>query len=612
MKSSILMRRLIVAPAVALLLAPLAVAQYTGTADFTSKKQNIDGFGVAATFGRPIFIQQAVSPVPSQIVDQLFNPLTGAGITMLRLGVDDVLASGASSSGAAPNSGTLIVNTAPISCNVTPTYTWDHSNGGEVWLSQQALKYGVKRFFADSWGAPGYMKTNNSLVSGGVVCDGTSSTNTATQCKKTGFSDCRAAYANYMVQFVKFFQHDGVPVTDLGWINEPNTNTATYASMTPTAAQAITFTNVYGPIVRASGINVNQTCCDVFNWSTANTYDTTVINNATANSYVDIYTAHEYGQVANFVQNTGTPTKKNWMSEWGPASPAAYNPTWDKTFAGTSNNTNNGMFVANDISNALNKGSISAYIWWYADSTGATGGMIQMSAAQNATSFVVTKRLFALGHFARFVHPGAYQVAMSTNHTNLNATAFINPDGSKVINVVNNDTVADALTLGLDATTANWVPTSYFSDENDNIAPTNVATVSGTTLSANFAPRSLTTIVLAPPVVSGTVQLILTPTLQAQGDGSYIATLKISNAGSGTAQNVQLTSATLGTAVGSTLPVAALPYSVGNIAPGSFELVTVNFPAGQTAGTAVVEKYTGTYTGGSMGGSTRAVLPALP
>jgi len=611
MKSLIFIRQLIVVPAIALSLAPFAVAQYTGTVDFTAKKQNIDGFGVAATFGRPNMIQQAVSPISSQVVDQLFNPITGVGISMLRMGVDDVIGQSPTSSGPNVNSGTLIVNTPPVSCNVTPTYTWDHSNGGEVWLAQQAVKYGVKRFYANSWGAPAYMKTNNSLISGGVVCDGTSSTSTATQCKKTGFSDCRAAYSNYLVQFVKFFQQDGVPITDLSWINEPNANT-TYASMTPTSAQAINFIKVFGPIVRSSGINVNMTCCDVYNWSTANTFNTAVVNDPTANSYVDIYSAHEYGQVANFVLNTGTPSKKNWMTEWGPASPSAYNPTWDKVFAGTANNTNNGMLVANDISNAISKGNISSYLYWYADSTGATGGMIQMSAAQGATSYVVTKRLYALGHFARFVRPGAYQVAISTNHTNLNVTAFINPDGTKVINVVNNDTVADALTLGLDATSSNWVPTSYFTDENDSIAPTNIATVNGTTLSANFAPRSLTTVVLAPPVVAGSVQLVLTPTLQQQGDGGYLATVKISNLGSGTAQAVQLNAATLGTAVGSTMPVAALPFAVGNIAPGSFAVVTVNFPAGQAPGSTVIEKYTGTYSGGTFSGAMRAVLPALP
>jgi hypothetical protein len=59
-----------------------------------------------------------------------------------------------------------------------------------------------------------------------------------------------------------------------------------------------------------------------------------------------------------------------------------------------------------------------------------------------------------------------------------------------------------------------------------------------------------------------------------------------------------------------------MPYSVGNIAPSSSTVVSVNFPAGPTPGSTVVEKYTGTYSSSSgnsnFGGSFRAVVPALP
>ena len=644
MKCRTLVYQLISLPAVALMLAPAASAQLTGTVNFTSTIQQIDGIGVAATFGRPWYIQSASGNIPSQIVDQYFNPVTGAGVSMLRLGVDDVLGSGATDSGTAANSGILIVNTAPASCNVTPTYTWDHSAGGEVWFSQQAVKYGVKRFFADSWGAPGYMKTNNNLVSGGVVCDGTSSTSTQTQCKKAGFGDCRAAYANYMVQYIKDYLADGVPVTDMNWINEPNTNTGSYASMTPTSAQAITFIDAYGPILQAALPTVNQVCCDVYGWTTANTYNTAIVNNATANPYVNIYSAHEYGGVASFVLTTGTPKKKNWMTEIGPQSPVAYNPYWDTVYSGTNANYNGGMYWANDISNAFSKGQVSSYLYWYSDSTGATGAMMVMGSANQATSYTITARFYALAHFSRYVRPGAYEVSVSTSSpacSNITQgvgscivpTAFINPDGTKVINVVNNYTNAESLSLTLDAGTSGWVPTSYVTSAttipntatltyppepmSTAIALTpGVATVSATTLTASFPARSFTTIVLTPPVVAGTVELVVTPTHLAQADGTVLATLTVKNSGTGTAQNVTVTSASLGTSAGTTMPTGTLPFSIGNIAPGGSKIVNVNYAAGQTPGATVIEKIAGTYTSssgnGNFGASYRAIVPTLP
>jgi hypothetical protein len=125
----------------------------------------------------------------------------------------------------------------------------------------------------------------------------------------------------------------------------------------------------------------------------------------------------------------------------------------------------------------------------------------------------------------------------------------------------------------------------------------------------------MTAIVLAPPV-SAAVQLVLTTSLFAEGDGTFLGRVTVSNVGTGTAQNVQLNSASLGASVGSTLPTAALPYSMGNIAPGSSEVVYVNFPAGPTPGSVVLEKYLGTYNSSSGAGnfdaSARAMVPSLP
>ena len=110
------------------------------------------------------------------------------------------------------------------------------------------------------------------------------------------------------------------------------------------------------------------------------------------------------------------------------------------------------------------------------------------------------------------------------------------------------------------------------------------------------------------PGTQGTVQLATSASLVKLGDGSYQATVTVANTGSGTAQSVQLTGATLGRANGS--PV---PDSLGAIQAGDSAIATILFPSSAGApGAAVVEHYTGTYTGGSFGGSIRAALPTNP
>ncbi len=91
----------------------------------------------------------------SQILDLLFNRQSGAGFSMLRLGI---------------NTDSNIEPTSPGTPDGTPIYVFDGSDGGQVWLAQEGQKYGLTKFFADSWSAPGYMKTNSSPINGGNLC----------------------------------------------------------------------------------------------------------------------------------------------------------------------------------------------------------------------------------------------------------------------------------------------------------------------------------------------------------------------------------------------------------------------------------------------------------
>ncbi|RSL18524.1 Ig-like domain-containing protein [Edaphobacter aggregans] len=137
---------------------------------------------------------------------------------------------------------------------------------------------------------------------------------------------------------------------------------------------------------------------------------------------------------------------------------------------------------------------------------------------------------------------------------------------------------------------------------------TNTATFSGNAANANLATPAALQIVQtgnnAP--IPGTVQLITTATLSKLGGSGYQAVVTITNNGTGTAQNVKLTAATLGSATGTPLPL-----SLGNIPPaGGSAITVVSFSSAAGAdGAPAAERYSGTYTGGSFGGSIRATLP---
>lgn len=139
-----------------------------------------------------------------------------------------------------------------------------------------------------------------------------------------------------------------------------------------------------------------------------------------------------------------------------------------------------------------------------------------------------------------------------------------------------------------------------------NFAPTAEGTRTGTLTFSDWSSTSPQTVSLTGSgALAGTVQLITTAVLSTLSGGGYQAVVTVTNNGTGTAQNVQLTGATLGAAS------AAIPVSLGNIAHGGGTAVaTLTFSSSAGAdGAPAVERYSGTYTGGTFGAGFRASLP---
>jgi hypothetical protein len=131
--------------------------------------------------------------------------------------------------------------------------------------------------------------------------------------------------------------------------------------------------------------------------------------------------------------------------------------------------------------------------------------------------------------------------------------------------------------------------------------PTNVITSS--TTAAN-AYKTYTIATASVPIFVGTVTITTTGALSKIA-GGYQMVVTVKNTGNATAPNVQLTQATLGAVTG-----APIPASLGDIVSGGSASVTLTFPSSAGAdGAGAVEKLSGTYDGGTFGGSFRATLP---
>jgi len=137
----------------------------------------------------------------------------------------------------------------------------------------------------------------------------------------------------------------------------------------------------------------------------------------------------------------------------------------------------------------------------------------------------------------------------------------------------------------------------------------------GQTLSVAFTPTdtahynnaSANVTINVKPAASGPANLVITRSLARDGSNNLVVTLTIANTGGTAATNVVLTTVNIGAAV----PTTPLPLSVGTIAAGGSQSVSVQFAAASVpgSGSTVVISYAGTFTGNTFGGSSRATLP---
>lgn len=383
--------------------------------------QQVDGFGFSEAFqrARDIYGKDGLSPENrTRVLDLLFSDTRGAGLTIVRNGIG-------SSNSSIKDFMNSIEPFSPGSPSALPHYVWDRNDSGQVWLSHEAASYGVNTFYADAWSAPGYMKTNDDDSNGGYLC-GVSNTSCAS-------GDWKQAYANYLVQYIRFYQQVGIKVTHLGFLNEPQED-VTYASMLSDGTQAADFIKVLAPTVKAAGLDVKLTCCDGVGWEEQRAMLPGLQAGGpehSAESYLSVITAHGYNSPPTTPLETSLPV---WMTEWADLNDNCTAAWYENGAPGE------GLTWANRIQDAFTRSNVSAFLHWIGAENGTSNSpLINL----NGDSYVVSKRLWAFGQFSRFVRPGAVRIDAASSDPLVTVSAFQNKENGVVATQVINNADTD-------------------------------------------------------------------------------------------------------------------------------------------------------------------------
>ncbi len=377
--------------------------------DFSQKYQEIEGFGAALTGSSALVINSMGAVQKEALIKDLFSASEGIGLSYLRLtiGASDFSVSNFSYNDLPQGSTDPALNGFSIAQDETDV----------IPVLKMALTYSPNiKIMGSPWSAPAWMKTSGSMNGGSL---------------KPEWFD---AYGSYLVKYINAYSAHGIRIDAITPQNEPLHEINSYPTMKMTAPdQADFIKNSLGPKFKAAGINTKIIAYD-HNFDVPS-YPLTVLGDANAAQYIDGSAFHAYGGDVSAMNqvHAAFPDKNLYFTEvsggeW--STDFASNLKWNigNIFIGTTRNWSKNVLLWNLALNT-NYGPTNG---------GCTNcrGVVTINSSGTVTKNV---EYYALAHFAKFIKPGAKRVNSTEfdSSQGLKNVAFVNPDGSKILVVLN-------------------------------------------------------------------------------------------------------------------------------------------------------------------------------
>ena len=378
--------------------------------DDTQAYQTIEGFGASFTDSAAYLLNEKVRPsqLPS-VMTSLFDHANGIGISFVRnpMGASDITRSDYS------------YDDMPAGQTDQPlaAFSIAHDLVDIVPLVKMARQINPQlEVLATPWSPPGWMKTSDSMIGG------------------TALSNYYTSYADYFVRYVQAYAAQGVTIDYLTVQNEPLYLPPDYPGMSMDAPTQLTFVRDYLlPALSGAGLGTRLLVYD-HNWDQPGYPQTILSDPQVAASPVVAGTAwHGYGGTpgAMYTVQNQFPAKGNYETEHSGG-------TWISDQ------------VRSDFEEIIQvmRNWGKTYVKWslaldqnrgpHTGGCGDCSPLVTVNEKSGKVNYYID--YYTLGHFSKFVLPGASRV-YSTNASGFVSAAFKNPDGSRAL-VVYNDTPA--------------------------------------------------------------------------------------------------------------------------------------------------------------------------
>ena len=308
------------------------------------------------------------------------------------------------------------------------TFNIDHDRQFRIPFTKKAIAAAGGRLtmYASPWSPPAFMKTNNNMLQGGKL--------------KPEYAQ---PWANYYAKFIKAYEKEGIPIWGLTIQNEPMAKQR-WESCIYTAEEERDFLkNHLGPTLEKEGLGNKNIIVWDHNRDLLYHRASVVLNDPEA---------------AKYVWGVGF----HWYEDWKDGIPMfnavktvheAY-PDKNLIFTEGCNERYDVNRILNEdpklaerygksMINDFNNGTVAWTDWnILLDETGGPNhvGNLCFSPVHGDTNtgeLTFTNSYYYIGHFSKFIRPGAKRIISASSANHLLSTAFLNTDGSIVIVAMN-------------------------------------------------------------------------------------------------------------------------------------------------------------------------------
>ena len=283
---------------------------------------------------------------------------------------------------------------------------------------------GKLTLFASPWSPPAFMKTNNDILHGGRL--------------KPEFHQ---AWATYYTKFIRAYEREGIPIWGISVQNEPMA-TQTWESCVFSAEDERDFLkNFLGPTMKRAGLGDRKIIAWDHNRDLVYQRASTILKDPNAAKYVWGIGYHWYepwsggDQMFDNVKlvHESFPDKHLIFTEG----------TVDSFKPQDIRNWRLGEHYGRSMVNDFNSGVVGWTDWnVLLDETGGPNHVgnfcfAPVHADTKTGELTYTNSYYYIGHFSKFVRPGARRIACSPSRSQLLSTAFVNLDGKVSVVVMN-------------------------------------------------------------------------------------------------------------------------------------------------------------------------------